>query len=250
MRNRFLICACPADVKYQIPNTKYTCNTGQTRNKLLEQWVHLTNHTATATSSRPTVAPTSHPLAQASARCAPRAVGRTSPDPALASRCSLRQLPPLPRRARPQWPGRLHATLPHRCMPPAQPACRWQPSPDGPARAHLNKIFGALSSHGGLPRGKPWMHRDASWLARAPHCSPSAAWTASSESAQGVRQGRRLDAGQTVSHLADARERSLRTSSSTFGLGGNSSRARARLLDLVRQFIFAFRRLSERSLRC
>ena len=27
-------------------NTKYTCDTGQTRNKLLEQWVHLTNHTA------------------------------------------------------------------------------------------------------------------------------------------------------------------------------------------------------------
>ena len=23
-------------------NTKYTCDTGQTRNKLLEQWVHLT----------------------------------------------------------------------------------------------------------------------------------------------------------------------------------------------------------------
>ena len=30
----------------QIPNTKYTRDTGQTRNKLLEQWVHLTNHTA------------------------------------------------------------------------------------------------------------------------------------------------------------------------------------------------------------
>ena len=31
----------------QIQNTKYTCTTGQTRNKLLEQqWVHLTNHTA------------------------------------------------------------------------------------------------------------------------------------------------------------------------------------------------------------
>ena len=29
-----------------IQNTKYACNTGQTRNKLLEQWVHLTNHTA------------------------------------------------------------------------------------------------------------------------------------------------------------------------------------------------------------
>ena len=27
-------------------NTKYTCDTGQTRNKLLELWVHLTNHTA------------------------------------------------------------------------------------------------------------------------------------------------------------------------------------------------------------
>ena len=27
-------------------NTKYTCDTGQTRNKLLEQWMHLTNHTA------------------------------------------------------------------------------------------------------------------------------------------------------------------------------------------------------------
>ena len=33
-------------------NTKYTCDTGQTRNKLLEQWVHLTNHTAGH--SRPT----------------------------------------------------------------------------------------------------------------------------------------------------------------------------------------------------
>ena len=32
--------------KYQIPNTKYTCDTGQTRNKLLEQWVHLANHAA------------------------------------------------------------------------------------------------------------------------------------------------------------------------------------------------------------
>ena len=30
----------------QIPNAKYTCNTGQTRSKLLEQWVHLTNLTA------------------------------------------------------------------------------------------------------------------------------------------------------------------------------------------------------------
>ena len=27
-------------------NTKYTCDTGQARNKLLEQWMHLTNHTA------------------------------------------------------------------------------------------------------------------------------------------------------------------------------------------------------------
>ncbi len=27
-------------------NTKYTCDTGQTRNKLLAQWVHLTNHAA------------------------------------------------------------------------------------------------------------------------------------------------------------------------------------------------------------
>ena len=27
-------------------NTKYNCNTGQTRKELLEQWVHLTNHTA------------------------------------------------------------------------------------------------------------------------------------------------------------------------------------------------------------
>ena len=27
-------------------NTKYTSDTGQTRNKLLEQWMHLTNHTA------------------------------------------------------------------------------------------------------------------------------------------------------------------------------------------------------------
>ena len=27
-------------------NTKYTCDTGQTRNKLLEQWVHLQNHAA------------------------------------------------------------------------------------------------------------------------------------------------------------------------------------------------------------
>ena len=38
------------NTKYQIPNTKYqipnTCDTGQTRNKLLEQWVHLTNHAA------------------------------------------------------------------------------------------------------------------------------------------------------------------------------------------------------------
>ena len=33
-------------VKYQIPNTKCTCDTGQTRNKLLEQWVHLANHAA------------------------------------------------------------------------------------------------------------------------------------------------------------------------------------------------------------
>ena len=32
--------------KYKNTNTKYTCDTGQTRNKLLEQWVHLTNHTA------------------------------------------------------------------------------------------------------------------------------------------------------------------------------------------------------------
>ena len=32
--------------KYEISNTKYTSDTGQTRNKLLEQWVHLTNHTA------------------------------------------------------------------------------------------------------------------------------------------------------------------------------------------------------------
>ena len=31
-----------------IPNTKYTYNTGQSRYKLLEQWVHLTNHTAQA----------------------------------------------------------------------------------------------------------------------------------------------------------------------------------------------------------
>ena len=43
--------ACPIPVaacvdKYQIPNTKYTCDTGQTRNKLLEQWVHLANHAA------------------------------------------------------------------------------------------------------------------------------------------------------------------------------------------------------------
>ncbi len=29
-------------------NTKYTCDTGQTRNKLLAQWVHLTNHAARA----------------------------------------------------------------------------------------------------------------------------------------------------------------------------------------------------------
>jgi hypothetical protein len=27
-------------------NTKYTCDTGQTRNKLLAQWGHLTNHAA------------------------------------------------------------------------------------------------------------------------------------------------------------------------------------------------------------
>ena len=27
-------------------NTKYTCDTGQTRNKLLAQWVRLTNHAA------------------------------------------------------------------------------------------------------------------------------------------------------------------------------------------------------------
>ena len=39
-----LVCACGE--KYKIQNTKYTCDTGQTRNKLLEQWVHLTNHTA------------------------------------------------------------------------------------------------------------------------------------------------------------------------------------------------------------
>ena len=33
--------------KYKIQkNTKYTCDTGQTRNKLLAQWVHLTNHAA------------------------------------------------------------------------------------------------------------------------------------------------------------------------------------------------------------
>ena len=32
--------------KYRTPNAKYTYNTGRTRNKLLEQWVHLTNHTA------------------------------------------------------------------------------------------------------------------------------------------------------------------------------------------------------------
>ena len=31
---------------YQIPNTKYTRDTGQTRNKLLGQWVHLANHAA------------------------------------------------------------------------------------------------------------------------------------------------------------------------------------------------------------
>ena len=27
-------------------NTKYTCDTGKTSNKLLVQWVHLTNHAA------------------------------------------------------------------------------------------------------------------------------------------------------------------------------------------------------------
>ena len=30
----------------KIPNTKYTCDTGQTRNQLLEQLVHLANHAA------------------------------------------------------------------------------------------------------------------------------------------------------------------------------------------------------------
>ena len=30
--------------KYKIQNSKYTCDTGQTRNKLLEQWVHRTDH--------------------------------------------------------------------------------------------------------------------------------------------------------------------------------------------------------------
>ena len=46
--------ACVADVSCsadrwlatKIPHTKYTCGTGQTLNKLLEQWVHLTNHAA------------------------------------------------------------------------------------------------------------------------------------------------------------------------------------------------------------
>ena len=51
--------------KYQIPNTKYTCNTGQTRNKLLEQWVLLTHHTAGHSSRR---APPPHPSSPASRR--------------------------------------------------------------------------------------------------------------------------------------------------------------------------------------
>ena len=40
----FLPDAAHAHTKYQTP--KYTCDTGQTRNKLLEQWVHLTNRAA------------------------------------------------------------------------------------------------------------------------------------------------------------------------------------------------------------
>ena len=49
----------------EIPNTKYMCDTGQTRNKLLEQWVHLTNHAAGH--SRPgTTPPTAISLRQLS----------------------------------------------------------------------------------------------------------------------------------------------------------------------------------------
>ena len=36
-----LVAVCIANTKYQVPNI-----TGHTRDKLLEQWVHLTNHTA------------------------------------------------------------------------------------------------------------------------------------------------------------------------------------------------------------
>jgi hypothetical protein len=38
--------AATLQIQIQIQNTKYTCETGQTRNKLLAQWVHLTNHAA------------------------------------------------------------------------------------------------------------------------------------------------------------------------------------------------------------
>ena len=40
----------PRRNKYQIPNTKYTCNTGQTRNKL-EQWVHPKDNKTTGEST-------------------------------------------------------------------------------------------------------------------------------------------------------------------------------------------------------
>ena len=36
----------PRDEKNTNTNTKYTCDTGQTRNKLLAQWVHLINRAA------------------------------------------------------------------------------------------------------------------------------------------------------------------------------------------------------------
>ena len=37
---RCFVFGAPENTKYQIPKTKYTSDTGHTRKKLLEQWVH------------------------------------------------------------------------------------------------------------------------------------------------------------------------------------------------------------------
>ena len=116
-------------------NTKYTCDTGQTLNKLLEQWVHLTNHTAGHSRPGTTVLKARENIGNMGARsvCVDAARATHPPMDAMSSSSEKDALTPLAMSSSPHLPSEPCTARPRQ----AAATCHAQ-------RIQLYLVFGIL----------------------------------------------------------------------------------------------------------